>query len=86
MNARATTPIGPTYPLGTVVRLTGLGEHTIRAWERRYAAVIPASTCSRASRTERPALRDLSSTPSWTWSGVRSRVLRWLECWYAIPR
>jgi hypothetical protein len=44
MNARATTPTGPTYPLGSVVRLTGLGEHTIRAWERRYAAVIPERT------------------------------------------
>ena len=39
MNARATSATGPTYPLGAVVRLTGLGEHTIRAWERRYGAV-----------------------------------------------
>ena len=44
MNAHATAPTGPTYPLGAVVRLTGLGEHTIRAWERRYSAVTPGRT------------------------------------------
>jgi DNA-binding transcriptional MerR regulator len=44
MNARATSATGPTYPLGAVVRLTGLGEHTIRAWERRYGAVSPERT------------------------------------------
>ena len=44
MNARATAATGPTYPLGAVVRLTGLGEHTIRAWERRYSAVSPDRT------------------------------------------
>jgi DNA-binding transcriptional MerR regulator/methylmalonyl-CoA mutase cobalamin-binding subunit len=44
MNARATAATGPSYPLGAVVRLTGLGEHTIRAWERRYGAVRPGRT------------------------------------------
>jgi len=29
------------YSLGAVVKLTGLSEHTIRAWERRYGAVTP---------------------------------------------
>lgn len=32
------------YSLGAVVKLTGLSEHTIRAWERRYGAVKPART------------------------------------------
>lgn len=32
----------PTYHIGTVARLTGLSTHTIRVWERRYAAVEPA--------------------------------------------
>lgn len=28
------------YGIGTVARLTGLTDHTIRAWERRYGAVV----------------------------------------------
>ncbi|UCE84779.1 MAG: MerR family transcriptional regulator [Deltaproteobacteria bacterium] len=32
------------YPLGAVVRMTGLSAHTIRAWERRYGAVQPRRT------------------------------------------
>lgn len=31
----------PTYALGAVTRLTGLNEHVLRAWERRYRAVEP---------------------------------------------
>lgn len=34
----------PSYPLGVVVRMTGLSEHVIRAWERRYGAVSPVRT------------------------------------------
>ena len=30
------------YGIGAVVRLTGLTDHTIRIWERRYAAVVTA--------------------------------------------
>jgi len=29
-----------TYGIGAVVRLTGLSDHTIRVWERRYSAVV----------------------------------------------
>lgn len=29
-----------TYGIGAVARLTGLTDHTIRVWERRYAAVV----------------------------------------------
>ena len=29
------------YGIGTVARLTGLTDHTIRVWERRYGAVDP---------------------------------------------
>ena len=32
----------PLYGIGTVSRLTGLTDHTIRVWERRYAAVTAA--------------------------------------------
>jgi DNA-binding transcriptional MerR regulator/methylmalonyl-CoA mutase cobalamin-binding subunit len=32
------------YSVGATVRVTGLSEHTLRAWERRYAAVEPLRT------------------------------------------
>ena len=34
------------YPIGYVSRQTGLTAHQIRAWERRYAAVVPERTQS----------------------------------------
>jgi DNA-binding transcriptional MerR regulator len=34
----------PTYSIGTVSRVTGLSEHVLRAWERRYGAVTPERT------------------------------------------
>lgn len=34
----------PTYSLGAVSRLTGLSAHVLRAWERRYGAVVPLRT------------------------------------------
>jgi DNA-binding transcriptional MerR regulator len=37
-------PQEPTYSLGAVARLTGLSEHVLRAWERRYGAVQPLRT------------------------------------------
>jgi DNA-binding transcriptional MerR regulator len=39
-----------TYPLRAAVRLTGLSEHTIRAWERRHAAVRPQRTAAGTRR------------------------------------
>ena len=41
---RSPTSSGITYSLGAVSRLTGLSPHVLRAWERRYAAVIPLRT------------------------------------------
>src|SRR5262245_46230395 len=32
---------GQVYPIRTVARLTGLSVDTLRAWERRYQAVVP---------------------------------------------
>lgn len=40
----ATAGAEPTYSLGAVSRLTGLSEHVLRAWERRYGAVRPLRT------------------------------------------
>jgi DNA-binding transcriptional MerR regulator len=37
-------PSAPTYSLGAVSRLTGLSSHVLRAWERRYGAVVPLRT------------------------------------------
>jgi DNA-binding transcriptional MerR regulator len=36
----------PLYGIGAVARLTGLTDHTIRVWERRYAAVVAARSAS----------------------------------------
>lgn len=33
-----------TYPLGAAARMTGLTPDTLRAWERRYAVVVPLRT------------------------------------------
>lgn len=38
------------YAIGTVANLTGLDPHTIRAWERRYAAVQPERSAGGARR------------------------------------
>jgi MerR family transcriptional regulator, light-induced transcriptional regulator len=43
-----------TLSLGAVVRLTGLSEHTLRAWERRHRAVVPLRT-PRGTRRYREA-------------------------------
>jgi DNA-binding transcriptional MerR regulator len=38
------------YPMRTVVRLTGVAPDTLRAWERRYDAVVPTRTEGNARR------------------------------------
>lgn len=35
-----------TYQIGTVSTLTGIDPHTIRAWERRYEAIVPERTAT----------------------------------------
>src|SRR5690348_12542323 len=35
-------PVAPAYPIRAVSRMTGLSIDTLRAWERRYEAVVPA--------------------------------------------
>ena len=37
----ATRPSGPHYPIRAVSLMTGLSVDTLRAWERRYKAVVP---------------------------------------------
>jgi DNA-binding transcriptional MerR regulator len=38
------------YSMGAVVRLTGLSEHVLRAWERRHEAIVPARTAGGTRR------------------------------------
>ncbi len=44
----------PTYSVGAVCRLTGLSEHALRAWERRYGAVRPLRTPGGTRRYREP--------------------------------
>jgi DNA-binding transcriptional MerR regulator len=39
--ARRDPAAGPHYPIRAVARMTGLSIDTLRAWERRYEAVVP---------------------------------------------
>jgi DNA-binding transcriptional MerR regulator len=48
-----------TYQIGTVSTLTGIDPHTIRAWERRYAAVKPMRTESGRRRYDDSAVERL---------------------------
>ena len=34
------------YKIGAVARITGIGTETLRAWERRYAAIVPGRSTS----------------------------------------
>jgi DNA-binding transcriptional MerR regulator len=38
------TSIGDGYSIGAVAKITGLTDHTIRVWERRYKAVVAKRT------------------------------------------
>ncbi len=38
------------FPIAAVVRLTGLSEHALRAWERRYGAVVPTRSAGGTRR------------------------------------
>ena len=44
----------PRYGIGAVTKLTGLSDHTIRVWERRYAAVV-AERAANGRRVYGPA-------------------------------
>lgn len=46
----------PTYPVGTIARLTGLSPELLRAWERRHGVVEPRRT---AGGTRRYSTADL---------------------------
>jgi len=60
--ARAGSPPGQdeaTYAMGAVARLTGLSEHVLRAWERRYGAVEPQRTAGGSRRYRESHVRRL---------------------------
>lgn len=54
------TPRSALYPMRTVVRLTGVAPDTLRAWERRYEAVVPKRTDGNARRYSEEDVRRLS--------------------------
>ncbi len=45
-NSFQSLPMDTGYKIGAVARITGIGPETIRAWERRYKAVVPTRTDS----------------------------------------
>ena len=47
------------YSIGTVVRRTGLSEHTLRVWERRYQVVAPERSHGRHRRYSEHDVRRL---------------------------
>ena len=47
------------YAIGTVVRRTGLSEHTLRVWERRYQVVAPERSHGRHRRYSEHDVRRL---------------------------
>lgn len=50
---------GTSYALGAVVRRTGLTEHVLRAWERRYHAITPHRTPGGSRRYTEAHIRRL---------------------------
>lgn len=59
------------YSMRVVTRLTGLSPDTIRAWERRYAAVVPARTEGNTRRYSAVDVRRLGLLKAATNRGYR---------------
>lgn len=57
---RSEPPAEVRLPMRAVVRLTGLSADTVRAWERRHAAIVPARTEGRARRYTQAEVRRLT--------------------------
>ena len=55
----ASNAASPYYSIGTVVRRTGLSEHTLRVWERRYQVVAPERSRGRHRRYSEHDVRRL---------------------------
>lgn len=53
----ARRPPVQSYSVAAVVRMTGLSEHVLRAWERRHEAIVPART---AGGTRRYSAEDVA--------------------------
>lgn len=59
MSDRNHSESASTYQIGTVSSLTGVDAHTIRAWERRYAAIVPSRDASGRRRYDDHAIERL---------------------------
>lgn len=58
------------YKIGAVARITGIGSETLRAWERRYKAVIPERSDSGDRKYSREDVTKLLMLKSLTESGI----------------
>ena len=69
--ARADIKSEAGYSMRVVTRMTGLAADTIRAWERRYAAVVPARTEGATRRYSAEDVRRLGLLKAATTRGYR---------------
>jgi DNA-binding transcriptional MerR regulator len=63
-------PESMVYKIGAVSRITGIGSETLRAWERRYEAVIPKRTDSGDRQYSREDVAKLLMLKSLTENGI----------------
>ncbi len=64
------SPKNMVYKIGAVSRITGIGSETLRAWERRYNAVIPKRSDSGDRKYSREDITKLLMLKSLTESGI----------------
>lgn len=69
MNASNKTG-GDQYGIGAVAKLTGLTDHTIRAWERRYGAIVARRAANGRRVYDREQVEKLGLLRSLTEQGV----------------
>ena len=68
------------YSMADVVRETGLSEHTVRAWERRYGAIEPKRTEGGSRRYDETQLRRLRLLNRAVQAGARiGKIAQWSE-------
>ncbi len=67
------------YKIGAVSRITGIGPETLRAWERRYAAVTPSRTVSGDRQYSRDDVAKLLLLKSYVDAGISISSVARLE-------
>ena len=72
MPAEAVEKNGQLWPMGAVTRRTGIGEHTLRAWERRFGFPTPVRLASGHRRYSGDQVRHLLMIARALESGYRA--------------